>query len=389
MLQSNMLFTLSVTIPLVATAAKWEWELVELRHQHKENVTSATYFSQAFDLKPGGFIFTDSDETPVEFPRDSPYAITGFRGEIVYAATNESVPLSKVYDHHWVVSHTGFVNPFCPNGPTYVFGIGAESRNTPVEFPAGYGYRVAHPGIYWGANIHCLRTEYLAGDDPHAAIKECNECYYAPGKGCLPRENGTFSCCGDRDHAAHYGCQASDSAPTESETYRLRYTLDYADHDAVAEARVGVITTPHCETFYQVYGNESSPEQLSSASFRSPFDLEVLVALGHQHVGAINISLFVNDVFVCASYPTYGTEDDVAGNERGYLVQMSTCFEKDGNLRLVIRKHDTVRLDSWYWASADDPRIAPIPGGTHLNVMGYMYVIFSAEVDETPWATAE
>ena len=38
-------------------------------------------------------------------------------------------------------------------------------------------------GTYWGANIHLLRTEGLAGDNPYRAAKECNECYYAPGKG--------------------------------------------------------------------------------------------------------------------------------------------------------------------------------------------------------------
>lgn len=167
----------SILLYLPATAVainQWTWLLAEERH-HKEGVHSVTYLSQPFDLSPGEFIYTDEDDTPVSFPRAGPYAITGFQGEIVYADTNKSVPLSKVYDHHWIVTHTGFQNRLCKGGPTYTFGIGAESRRTPVTFPSGYGYRVADPNVYWGANIHCLRTEYLAGDDQYAAAKECNE----------------------------------------------------------------------------------------------------------------------------------------------------------------------------------------------------------------------
>ena len=85
----------------------------------------------------------------------------------------------------------------------------------------------------------------------------------------------------------------------------------------------------------------------------------LLTAYSWQHTGAINISLwhsarmgvqpapfappepsFARDQgypllrgagsnptladgeFVCASYPTYGTEEDVAGHERGHLVTM-------------------------------------------------------------------
>ncbi len=99
-------------------------------------------------------------------------------------------------------------------------------------------------------------------------------------------------------------------------------------------------------------------------------------AVGHQHVGAINISLFVNDKFVCASHPTYGRTPGKAGDEQGYLVAMSACLDKSakGGTSLTVAKGDKVRLDSWYWVGRDDPRIYPLPGGTHLNVMGYMYV---------------
>ncbi|KAJ8598791.1 hypothetical protein CTAYLR_010188 [Chrysophaeum taylorii] len=356
-------------------AQAFEWTLV--RRVEQADVVSATYISQDLPVNPGGFIYTDDSATPVPFPANGPYAITGILGEIVNEM-NESVPLSECYDHHWVIKRRGFQNAFCPDGPVYTFGVGAESRNTPVKFPRGYGYRMLDDDAYWGANIHLIRTQYLAGDDAAKAAKECNECYYAPGKGCLPRQNGTFSCCGDTSMAPGH-CPLADDAPSVPAIYRLRYTVNYTDYAAVEPARVGVWTTPDCATYYQVLHNETHPEQLSSTSFTPPFDMEILLAIGHQHVGAINISLFVNDVFVCASYPTYGTDpNNTAGNEQGYLVKISYCYDKDDSpAPLVVRRNDTVRLDSWYWTSDDDPRIAPLPGGTHLNVMGYMFVLYS------------
>ena len=92
-----------------------------------------------------------------------------------------------MYDHHWIALSNYHHNQIC--GVEYVFGIGAESRNNPVNFPAGFGYLV-EPGVTWGANVHLLRTEGLAGDNPHKAAKMCNECYYAPGKGAQCADSG-------------------------------------------------------------------------------------------------------------------------------------------------------------------------------------------------------
>mmetsp|Transcript_23417 Transcript_23417/g.92815 ORF Transcript_23417/g.92815 Transcript_23417/m.92815 type:complete len:292 (-) Transcript_23417:337-1212(-) len=286
----------------------------------------------------------------------------------------------------------------CRDGPTYAFGIGAESRNTPVAFPPGFGFKVLDPALFWGGNIHLLRTEYLDGDDAARAAKECAECWYAPGKGCGPWQNGTFSCCGDSDVArAVYGknftggpfglidryarCPTRPDAPLDdSKTYRLKYTINYTeDVDAVEEAHVGVWTTPDCNTYYNAERDNDAPEHLSSTEFTVPRDAEILVAIGHQHIGSLNISLFVNGDFVCASLPTYGSTPGKAGDELGYLVAMSPCFEKDQDPRrpsLVLKANDTVRLDSWYWVGDEDARIAPTPGGAHLNVMGYIYAVY-------------
>jgi hypothetical protein len=110
-----------------------------------------------------------------------------------------------------------------------------------------------------------------------------------------------------------------------------------------------------------------------------------MLAIGHQHVGGLNISMFHNDKFLCASHGRYGTEEGVPGNEKGYLVQMSDCYNADenGGRGYALKKGDKVRLDSWYWVGSNDPRLANNRGGTHLNVMGYMYTAYKVVEGQT------
>jgi hypothetical protein len=54
--------------------------------------TAGTCFT---DGSPLQVVFTDPNETPLAFPTEGMYAITGFKGEIV-DANNQSVPLSTV-----------------------------------------------------------------------------------------------------------------------------------------------------------------------------------------------------------------------------------------------------------------------------------------------------
>jgi hypothetical protein len=68
----------------------------------------------------------------------------------------------QVYDHHWIAIDMYHRNELCPNGVQYVFGIGAESRRTPVRFPSGWGYIVPKEDK-WAANIHLLHTVDLEG----------------------------------------------------------------------------------------------------------------------------------------------------------------------------------------------------------------------------------
>eukprot|EP00937_MAST-01D_sp_MAST-1D-sp2_P002338 g2338.t1 len=389
-----MVQVLATLIAAVGAAAEKPWvhgdrmtftevERVEFVHPITGvTVINSTYNSPPLPLKPGQVVFTNAAKTPLMMPEGA-YAIVGFHGEVV-DAQNRSVPLSSVYDHHWIAEDEHHQNYLCPGGPNYVFGIGAESRNSPVRLPAGHGYKVK-AGDAWGGNIHLLHTEGLkvpAGGDEWDARKQCNECYYAPFKGpkCTPATNGTFDCCGDKCYDGTCSCPTDGSLPKTASTYYLRYTVSYTRDEAqTTNTGLGVWTTPNCNAFYSVLRDDANPEHLSSTTFVQQQPGEIVFAIGHQHTGAINISLFVNDEFVCASYPTYGSQIGVAGDEKGFLTTMSTCLDKDVDGKTVkLAVGDKVRLDSWYWVGSDDPRIAPFRGGTHLNVMGYMYAAFTS-----------
>lgn len=342
-------------------------------------VNSETYWSTPMDLSPGEMVFTETSDTPIEMPDPGTtgYAIVGFSGEIV-DENGASVPLSEVYDHHWVAVQKSHQNALCGGDPEYVVGIGAESRNTATMYPEGYGYYVGTSDAenLWGANIHLLRTEYLAGDS-NSAAKECNECFYADTKGpmCTEDRNGTFFCCGQDCPNDTCYCPIQDDAPTESKRYYLQYQVNYTyDVDMITPVDVGVITAPDCQTFFGVYENNDEPETLASYNFDLEVAAEVVYAIGHLHVGAINISMYVNDKLMCTSYPRYGTTPDQAGDEYGYLVEISPCINKDTTGSLYVVPGDNVRIDAYYWVGSEDERITPHPGGTHLNVMAYMYL---------------
>lgn len=129
-------------------------------------------FSQPFYLRNGDLVFTAFDDTILPMPSGD-YAVLKLEGGLM-DCNNESVPLDVVYNHHWLMKPvsgpTTHFNKPCPDGQdfSYVFGVGAESRKTPTIIPDGYGYHV-QDGTVWGANIHILHTEGLAGGDQGSA----------------------------------------------------------------------------------------------------------------------------------------------------------------------------------------------------------------------------
>jgi len=351
--------------------------MVESRHAGTPyEVLTETFYSQPINLKAGHMIYTEPEKTPLRMPNGT-YAITSFFGDIVDEQHNP-VPLSEVYDHHWIAVSNKHTNRLCKETGglgNYVFGIGAESRNNPITLPAGYGY-VVEEGALWGGNIHLLRTEGLAGNSAKAA-KECNECYYGPNKGtqCTEARNGTFQCCGEHDDEGLAYCDTADAPlPLDKEFY-LRYNVTYTrDLDSITPLEIGVMSAPDCYPFYGVYRNDETKVDTQSYSIKLPYDVHVALAIGHMHTGAINVSLSVNGHLVCTSLPSYGTEEGVPGNEKGYLVKVSPCIASSSS-GLELKKSDLLMIEANYYVGSDDDRLN-YSDGTHLNVMAYMYVAY-------------
>lgn len=366
------------------------FEFTEVSHSSKLHplgytVHQTSFLSPPMSLKPGQVVFTNPKKTPLKMPEDGSM-IVGFVGEVV-DSNNQSMPLTFVYDHHWIAVDPSHQNDLCKGFENYVFGIGAESRKTPTHFPGGYGYPMP-AGDKWGGNIHILHTQNLSTEfsidgSVEGAQKRCNECYYAPGKGskCTPSQNGTFQCCGDKCYDGSCSCPVVDGAKDlPARVYYLRYTINYVAPSEAAQlkdVRIGVWTTPNCAAYYGVQASDEEPESMSETTFTVPHSGEVVHAIGHLHTGAINVSMWLNGEFVCASYPTYGTEKDVPGNELGHLVKMSICLDKDttGKTMKTVAG-DNVTIRAFYYVGSNDTRLGSAPAGTHLNVMAYMYTVF-------------
>ena len=318
-------------------------------------------------------------------------------------------------DHHWLVKPvsgpTKYVNEVCPNSESfaYVFGVGAESRNTPTDLPTGYGYEVKS-GTQWGANIHLLHSEGISGGQQ--GIKECIECWATPsrlaqGHGCTPKGNGSFSCCGSGGGG---DCAQAfpDPVPTE---YRLVMYIEYTrDLIAITPADVAVFRTPNCRYEYNVGDSPSTrvgDVNVVSETWKVPAKIEAIFGIAHMHTGAINVSvslkrkgLFDKFLPVCTSYPVYGQNGTAAGDEAGHVVAVTLCLREGGtaggsagtilnpsafhNGTLVVNEGDELMVQGYYAVGDVDPRIAPVPAGPHLGVMSYFYVVYKKPSTTVP-----
>ena len=141
---------------------------------------------------------------------------------------------------------------------------------------------------------------------------------------------------------------------------------------------------------YNVHANSKHPEQRATKTWTIDEDKRFLFGVGHMHSGALNVSVFVNEKFVCASYPVYGKTPGKAGDELGHLVQATRCVD-DGSAKgypdhpsgsyrdqpIVVKAGDELRVDGWYYVGDHDARILPTPAGAHLGVMSYFYAVFA------------
>ena len=146
-------------------------ELSSLRHERNvdgvQGVHKQTFVSSSMPLKHGEVVFTDPQLTQIQMPPGK-IGITGFVAEVV-DEQHKSVPLTEVYNHHWLIFDGKGNSGVCGGYLGYKFGVGAECRGTPTVFPEPYAL-VTDGTETWGANIHLLRTVDLANGDAGTRI---------------------------------------------------------------------------------------------------------------------------------------------------------------------------------------------------------------------------
>jgi hypothetical protein len=228
-------------------------------------------------------------------------------------------------------------------------------------------------------------------------------CVDAVGKGaeCTPERSGTFKCCGNSPDCTVGGeeCACRTNAPLEARnTTKYQMQIDVLVSEDVGQFQ-GVdmwgLAAPACSMleshpaddacatrsafasdnqgsgFHQIEENNTAPETKTKASFLAPVGGVIAFASNHLHSGGMNATLLVNDQVVCASGTVYGNNSDVvtnAGNEQNHLVYIAPCADVGQGRRF--EKGDTLTVESFYYAGADDERFTGVgAGGEHKNVM--------------------
>lgn len=343
------------------------------------STTTETFRTSAFAMNPGDVIFTNKDETVLQFPNPGgKYAITGFAAELV-DEWGQSVPLSEVYLHHWLVFHTDNPNlGVCGDWLNYSFGVGAESRTSPVVLPEGHGYVVDSRRAkdnHWTLNLHALRTEGLRKSGSPAtqaqAVKDCIECNYAAEKEkickyCTNWTSGTFQCCLDGNICP------TDGSVSGTKNYALQYKVTYTKQvSAVVPLYFFLLDASNCMIEHNIPANNQNPTHITHYSWKAPINSKLVMATGHIHIGGIDISLYINGELQCTTTSHYGTDPaNPPGNEKGYLVAANTCY-----VSKQTKVGDNITVRSQYWVGTEsDPLNTALPPGNHNGVMDYMYL---------------
>merc|ERR1719460_1152242 len=103
-------------------------------------VETTEYLSPAMKLKTGEAHFTLNPLTRMPFPKGD-YAVLRADFHVVDGTGNDKIPLSELYNHHWLVGTQDNAEPLFACEHNLFFGAGAEMRNTPTIFPDGYGMK--------------------------------------------------------------------------------------------------------------------------------------------------------------------------------------------------------------------------------------------------------
>jgi len=285
------------------------------------------------------------------------------------------------------------------------------------RYPRGYGIiRINSTGIC-GANLHFIRGEDLKlhwnglnnpNGDPYAALKNCAECGYAPGRAfpeCEKWADGSFLCCFTDSR-----CPVNHPENRTTKEYRMNYTIewtrsltDYKNMRLHAFDLGGDLVKNQnfidglSEWNVAPYLNDPALGQQCNATVcnitsslvvgeQHGLDTgmcagEMLWSYAHMHTGAIKASMFINGKKYCENVPTVGTDvNNTPGNEAGFLVRMSECVNENkyGN-KVRVNKGDVVTIEALYDVDDSSTRYAPFSGGKHGGIMALFFSVLHCD----------
>jgi hypothetical protein len=364
-------------------------------------VKTKTFLSPPIFLRPGDV--ADKYYYDIAFPRGH-LALKSFNGEVV-DENGVPVPLHETYLHHWVVEPYYAAKDataaaaegrprklparnsgVCNHTLGQYYGLGSETRRTATWVPDPYGIEIGDPDAApegyeerWFLNVHAIDTRRVVDK---LACTECRCDLYnvtvdQHGRGLPGDYAGGLRCCYDETRCAvEEGAFAVNGG--EPRKVFLRYTVMWQDWSdaAVLPVKIYIFDVAACKVEYQVEecagaGNDGGEcVHVQTATQVLPRGGDVVFGVAHQHSGGIGASLHGDDGrLLCESTATYG-EGQEAGNEAGYIVGMSTCYPKPGDVK--VRDGEALTVVSRYSSER-----------RHTGVMGLFYILV-AEHQQQP-----
>ncbi|KAK1294649.1 hypothetical protein QJS10_CPA16g00786 [Acorus calamus] len=379
---------------------------------------SAVFLSPSFVLGPGSV--ENKYYYNIDFPRGH-IALKGFDAEVVDELGNP-IPLHDTYLHHWAVmryygrARTGTTDNeseselhtsnfievrnsgICGTTLGQYFGLGSETRHTETHVPGPYRIEVGNPEEIpdgyeerWLLNVHAIDTR---GAEDRLGCTECRCDLYNVtvdeyGGPLKEGYTGGLYCCYDQTQ-----CRVRQGFQGVHRRLYLRYTVKWVDWDdsAVIPVRIYIFdvtdsgkrsTNPFksdanlgCKVEYEVNSchapSRDNADCTDSKKTRLaiPRGGDIIYGVAHQHTGGIGSALYGEDgQELCKSIPVYG-EGEEAGNEKGYIVGMSTCYPNPGSVR--INDGEVLTLESNYTSSQ-----------MHTGVMGLFYILVANPLPES------
>ncbi|EXB79417.1 hypothetical protein L484_011610 [Morus notabilis] len=378
-----------------------------LRIKNRIKTKSAVFLSPKFDLGPGSV--QEKNYYDIDFPRGH-IAFKRFDAEVVDEA-GRSVPLHEIYLHHWALvryrirkdvpdvehdatqkrNQSNFVyvrNRGICQGTVLgqYYGIGSETRKLSTFVPDPYGMEVGNPAEIpdgfeerWFLNVHAIDTR---GAVDRLGCTECRCDLYnvtkdEHGHPLSPDYIGGLHCCYDQTR-----CKVREGFQGARRSLYIRYTVEWADwSDFILPVQIYIFDVTdtwtglnsaehHCKVEYDIAescktttdGTNHECIDTKRNKARIPSSGYVVYGVAHQHTGGISSTLYGEDGRVlCSSIPIYGKGKE-AGNEKGYIVGMTTCYPQPGSVKIL--DGETMILESNY--SSSQP---------HTGVMGLFYIL--------------